>query len=114
MSIIQPPYTGYPDYQKDAYDGPVIVNTGDVDPDTLPNPMGPFYVGGWWGMTVSNSKGEVGNSSTVTFTWYADEAATVQLAQVNLVLYQNQPAVYNGVTIPHRGPWLIVVAQGSD
>jgi hypothetical protein len=114
MSIIQPPYTGYPDYQKDAYDGPVIVNTGDVDPDSLPNPMGPFYVGGWWGVTINLSYGEVGFNPQVTLTWYADQATTIQLAQTNLVLYLDQKVVYNGVVIPSRGPWLTVVATGTD
>lgn len=120
MSIVQPPYVGYDDWQRTvAYDGTPFVNETGIDPTTSPV-FGPFTVSAWWGINFSSwaDQGDYESNTFATFKWGSSTTSGSDLGSLVIVpptigFVENSNVGYYGVVIPNRGPYLAISVSCS-
>lgn len=116
MSIIQPPSTGYPDWQRVTQnDGPALVNNSAIAP---PATFGPFNVAPWYGVrfTAQHSQPPGAGVLYVIFAWYTDKALDTVIG-LNRFYCVPSSVDWQGVIVPCLGPWVQIFARtltGTD
>lgn len=112
MSIVSSPYTGFPDWQREALDGPALVNDSAYPVYGGYQVVGLYYVGQWQSIRINAGFGGGGYPEIAFFTWYTDEAMDTLVGEVDLYFGWTYETPYQNITIPNQGPWLQIAVQG--